>query len=383
MTSNTNKDGLLESIEKTLLTGRPANKCLHPKKIIDNSPRGYRYIRCNSRSWGYCSYCANRYQIDKKMIVGSGCLQKVIGDDVSVKEYDFFALTLSAPSFGKVHKVSRNRGDKCDCGKFHSMGHSLVGTPVDVYRYRYRDQVEWNVAANELLRYTMKYLQDNLGIGTNFQYVAAREWQQRGSIHVHILVRVPKGAVEERKVVRALKRAKLYKMKSFGWGRMSYVDTIPHDRLPRIVNYLTKSLGKTARQQSRRYGILSDALIDHYARLDRQAVAIPCNKGVHCLKKDCTHKQHNQFGWSGHIITTSSKWGFRKVTLKTIGEDRAAWVEENKESFDDSFEKELEEMYIKNERMLDELLPPIEGGFDKSRAENLLDSFGLLNSKDN
>lgn len=360
-----------------------APHCLHPMRIVAaDAPRGYRIVRCGSKSWSYCSHCANLYQMDQNTVVGSGCLRRQL--DKKVEDFKFYAVTLSAPSFGKVHSYSSVEGQyRCACGGFHYKDTDpLLGVPVQKYYYRYSDHIRWNAHVTELLKYTMKYLADKIPA---MEYVAAREWQRRGVLHVHLLVRVPK--TEKRaKVMRELRRLKLYKMEGYGWGRNHYIDDIPEERMGAVVSYLTKSLGKTAHQQSSRYGILSEELQGHYAKLDKHARLTHCSKGVHCTLGECDRKNHKQFGWNGHLLTTSAGWSLSdaKTTLTSIRKERAEYMEEKRMEEGNvpvpHYESKLEKIYLSNHGSLDQGLPPIEGGFNLERANRLLATFNIIPS---
>lgn len=351
---------------------RPADHCLHPQKLIDDSPQGYKLIRCASKNWGYCSYCANLYQKDQSIVIGNGCMRTFIDDEVD--DYYFYAVTLSAPSFGKVHTGSTPEHlIKCVCGETHLGEDGLIGCPVNENLYRYSDQVLWNANVNDLLRYTIKYLGDKI---SGVEYVAAREWQRRGCLHIHMIIRIKKAPkLTEKKIMRELKRLKLYKYEDYSWGRSFYVEPIEESKMKYVVKYIIKSLGKTPRQQSSKYGIISNDLMSHYAKLDKHAKNTPCSKGPKCPLDECDRKNHQQFGWNGHLITKSAGWSLNNVTLTTLKQDRAEWLKENKDNLPSDYDDKLREMFLWNNQAV--TLEENDEGIDEERAQRLFGAFGL------
>lgn len=61
-----------------------------------------------------------------------------------------YLLTLTAPTFRRVHRVPRDGGKppaRCGCGAFHTARYAgLRGVPLDPASYDYAGQVAWKVA---------------------------------------------------------------------------------------------------------------------------------------------------------------------------------------------------------------------------------------------
>src|SRR5690242_11806804 len=87
------------------------------------------WVRCGSRVKSRCDSCAELYRGDWAAIARSGVF------DGPVEEYRFYLLTLTAPTFGRVHRVPREHGarvGRCGCGVTHSAEEAgLRGVPLD------------------------------------------------------------------------------------------------------------------------------------------------------------------------------------------------------------------------------------------------------------
>jgi hypothetical protein len=135
------------------------------------------------------------------------------GKDVpeTVAEHPAVLLTLTAPSFGPVHR-RRSDGNCHPTGPFCSHGRSLVcryrhdesdellGQALCPHCYDYEGAVLFNAGVSELWRRTTIYALRALGSlldmsaresarSLRLSYVKVVEFQKRGSVHLHALVR--------------------------------------------------------------------------------------------------------------------------------------------------------------------------------------------------
>jgi hypothetical protein len=142
------------------------------------------YVRCGSRIKSRCAPCAELYRSDWAAIARSGIF------DGPVADFKFYLLTLTAPSFGRVHRVPRSaeKVQKCGCGELHTVADApLRGVPLDASTYDYAGQVAWNRDSGVLWDRTRKRLRDRWD---SLEYFQVREWQDRGVLHLHLLVRI-------------------------------------------------------------------------------------------------------------------------------------------------------------------------------------------------
>lgn len=333
--------------------GIVADCCEHPRKVFDaNVAGGFYFVRCFSRFAGYCSYCAYLNQLDYREIISSGFIDN--GD------YEFYAVTLSAESFGRVHGVGN-----CGCGESHEGDDLLIGTPLNE-RYFYKRQAEWNLQFKKLLNYTLK----NLRSWLDCEFVVVREWQRRGVLHVHILIRVS-SLDKQDLVLRALRRLRVVKLNGFGWGRSFDVDRLGSDLdgLSDVASYFVKSVGATSKQQGDSYGILSEAQRKHFSKVERWVKSLSGNS--------LSDKAIANLGWSGHVITFSDGWSFDGLSLKVLQERRKEWAKNNNKAEVSKDFARMEEIYKENNIDLsgNTDLNFGTGSFNESRLDGLLGRF--------
>uniref|UniRef100_UPI0037CA64C0 replication initiator n=1 Tax=Salinibacterium sp. TaxID=1915057 RepID=UPI0037CA64C0 len=85
-----------------------SRNCVRPFEVLPGV-----FVRCRTRVKSKCPSCAELYRGDWAAIARSGVF------DGPVQAFRFYLLTLTAPSFGRVHHVSRARDAaprKCNCG---------------------------------------------------------------------------------------------------------------------------------------------------------------------------------------------------------------------------------------------------------------------------
>jgi hypothetical protein len=166
-------------------------------------------------------------------------------------------VTLTAPSFGKVHTgQTRGRPRRChpSCGAWHPAGDRALGTALDVEQYDYVGQVLFNAHAGALWAALTTQARRTLAAdagqsraqaGRRVRVVFAKvaEFQARGVVHLHAVIRLDpvhpldlpawaSVAVLRRSVRRAARTVRLTTPTSSGspgrrlrWGRQ--VDVRP------------------------------------------------------------------------------------------------------------------------------------------------------------
>jgi hypothetical protein len=176
---------------------------------------GITYVRCGDRRAGRCDSCSREYKGDAWHLLHAGLAgneDKGVPDTVTGHPAVF--ATLTAPSFGSVHGVRRGglcrpRRDRpvCEHGRpmyclaRHGHDDHRLGEPLCADCYRYDDHVLWQWHAPELWRrYTQlvrSALANRAGLKVGAFKKAARlaytkvvEFQARGVIHVHVVVRL-------------------------------------------------------------------------------------------------------------------------------------------------------------------------------------------------
>jgi hypothetical protein len=155
--------------------------------------------------------CASIYRGDAFALVAAG-LRGGKGVPDEVYNHPAVLLTLTAPSFGAVHRSSRDgtchrSGTRCQhgtslrCGRRHTEDDPLLGQAICPSCYDYDGAVLFNASVSELWRrttiYALRALGNLAGMSVRavakevrLSYVKVVEFQRRGSVHLHALVRL-------------------------------------------------------------------------------------------------------------------------------------------------------------------------------------------------
>jgi hypothetical protein len=186
----------------------------------DGEPDGMLRKACGNRREAVCGPCAERYRRDAYHLIAAG-LRGGKGVPESVTGHPALFATLTAPSFGVVHAhvlgpdgtplrchARRDRpvcehGAVLSCGRVHGPDDPCLGEPLCPECFDYEGAVIWNNLLGELWRYTTIYLprtlaklagitQKRLHEQVRVSYVKASEYQRRGLVHLHPVIRLDK-----------------------------------------------------------------------------------------------------------------------------------------------------------------------------------------------
>jgi hypothetical protein len=173
---------------------------------------------CGNRREAVCGPCAERYRGDAWQLIAAG-LRGGKGVPASVAGHPAVFATLTAPSFGPVHahlldadgrpRRCRPRRDapvcrhgvSLACSVRHAADDPCLGEPLCPACFDYDGAVVWNNLLGELWRRTTIYLPRQLAALTGMtqkrvhelvrvSYIRVAEYQRRGLVHVHALIRV-------------------------------------------------------------------------------------------------------------------------------------------------------------------------------------------------
>ncbi len=173
---------------------------------------------CGNRREAVCPSCAAVYRGDAFQLVAAG-LRGGKGVPESAAEHPIVFATLTAPSFGPVHsrrsgpdgKARRCRprrdapacrhGVRVSCAEVHADDDRRLGEPICPDCFDYEHAVLWNALAPELWRRTAIQLPRELARLTGIthrrlrervrvSYVKVAEYQARGALHFHVVVRL-------------------------------------------------------------------------------------------------------------------------------------------------------------------------------------------------
>ncbi|MGH9109458.1 MAG: replication initiator [Acidimicrobiales bacterium] len=168
---------------------------------------------CGRRRATRCPTCSERYQADAYQLVAAG-LRGGKGVPESVADHPMIFATLTAPSFGPVH---RSTGERChpargargvcchgvprSCAAIHGSDDPALGQPICSSCFDYPSAVVWNALAGKLWQRTAIGIRRSLAtlagvsrrelaglVRVSFSKVV--EYQRRGSVHLHVVIRL-------------------------------------------------------------------------------------------------------------------------------------------------------------------------------------------------
>ncbi|MFJ3770557.1 replication initiator [Streptomyces sp. NPDC090075] len=177
-------------------------------------------VRCCNRRATICPACSRLHAGDTYHLVRAGLLG---GKNVpaTVRQRPRLFVTLTAPSFGPVHRLGdvcrpRRDGGTCEhgrplgCGTVHTPATGVVGQPLCPDCYDYTGHVLWHAHASKLwdrfvidvrrrLASSAGLVQSHFAQHARLSFARVAEYQKRGAVHVHTVVRLdgPAGADDE------------------------------------------------------------------------------------------------------------------------------------------------------------------------------------------
>ena len=184
-------------------------------------PDGVTYVRCGNRRASVCPSCSHEYKGDVWHVLMAGAAGGMKNVPATVAAHPLVFATFTAPSFGPVHAAKKpgrpgsrrclpRTGDRrqlCPHGRrlwcmaVHDHTDPAAGQPLCVDCYDYRSHLVWQWWAPELWRrFTItlrRRLAQHLGLSetaarrlVRVQFAKVAEYQRRGIIHFHALVRL-------------------------------------------------------------------------------------------------------------------------------------------------------------------------------------------------
>lgn len=197
-----------------------AGGCAHPVRLAGHSLdtatgewfEGTVGVACKDRRAVVCPACAQRYRSDAWHLVAAG-LRGGKGIPATVAGHPAVFATLTAPSFGPVHARRssgpcrpRRGGPRCPhgtalgCTVHHGADDPVLGEPVCPECFDYEGAVLWNAQLRPLWSQTKRLVSRRLAAtgaltvrdgaaALRLAYVKVAEFQRRGLVHLHAVVR--------------------------------------------------------------------------------------------------------------------------------------------------------------------------------------------------
>lgn len=187
-------------------------------------PDGVLHVRCGNRRTSACPSCSHEYKGDMWHLLSAGVAGGSKGVPESVAKHPMVFATLTAPSFGPVHSASRpgsarrchprssdqrcKHGQPTSCAQVHRAEDPRVGEPICKDCYDYEGHIIWQWWAPELWRRftiaTRRLLAASCGMSESrsrdvvrLQFAKVAEFQKRGAIHFHALIRLDGAPTDE------------------------------------------------------------------------------------------------------------------------------------------------------------------------------------------
>jgi hypothetical protein len=254
----------------------------------------------------------------------------------SAKHFRFYLLTLTAPSFGPVHRVPKVEGERvkvCGCSVRHLVTDAdLRGVPLDLDLYDYAGLVAWNRDSGLLWDRTRRRLRDRW---ESVEFFIVREWQDRGALHVHVLVRIARfeapSAVALGEAARSAEAVSTVDGCLVGWGEQGDCQAFRADgEGAKTIWYLSKALNYVLKDTASEAVSGAARSWSHVARLAAAARAMRCSSD--CVPASCPSRVHDRFGARSHVVSASRRtrlrpgWSFPGLTRKLQRAARYAWV---------------------------------------------------------
>jgi len=339
-----------------------------------STPSGVLLKACGTRRETRCPSCARIYRGDARQIISAGlCGGKGVPDTVGVHPAVF--ATFTAPGFGAVHGV-RNKGGRrhpcrpgttkarcvhgrpLSCWRRHDDDDSELGEPLCEECFDYEAAVLFNALASELWRRTTIYLrrmvarlagmtEKELHQAVRISFAKVVEYQRRGVVHVHAVIRMdgtgdeptppPPGLDAGVLSVAVQMAAKTVRVpvpgsdgEVMGWGaqldvrRIAAADEGPGAQAVAnyIAKYATKSTDPTGVLDHRFTSaddLATRPIPPHLRRLVVTAWTLGGRADLAELRlRYWTH----DLGYRGHWLTKSRNWS---TTFKALREESRAW----------------------------------------------------------
>jgi hypothetical protein len=176
-----------------------------------DEPLGVTYIRCGNRRASVCPACSRVYAADVFHLIRAGVMGgKTV--PASVAENPLVFATLTAPSFGHVHSTQTcgrlhsntlrcPHGRPSSCLVKHGDDDTDLGQPLCPDCYDYASQAVWQwwapdlwrrftIALRRLIAKTLGVPGGRIGDLATIQYAKVAEYQRRGVVHFHALIRL-------------------------------------------------------------------------------------------------------------------------------------------------------------------------------------------------
>jgi hypothetical protein len=353
-----------------------AGHCVHPivlsGETVDTETgeirRSTLRVACKDRRVAICPSCSYVYKTDTWILISAGLVGgKGLPSDVLSHPKVF--VTLTAPGFGAVHRQTETgechpwsqratcvHGSSATCSRRHDDDEPMLGAPLCVDCFDYEGAVLWNASASALWHRTVVRLrqvvaatqglsESGLRRVATIQYLKVAEFQRRGLVHLHAVIRAdgadgpgsspPAWLTTELLGEQLARLAGAVEVRSAegvvtSWGRrftitdLAAVDGEARRACAYLAKYATKStVGAVsfARRFRDRTEIERAPVHDHVRQLALTAWDLGCDLDEGALKRH-THA----FGFTGQLVTKSRAFSTTFGALRSTRAEHMARI---------------------------------------------------------
>lgn len=311
---------------------------------------------CESRRATRCPACAALYRGDAKALLRLG-VDTDRGDATGSSPVVF--VTLTAPSFGAVHRVleptgachERGRatcahGRSQTCRVVHDRGDRVVGAPICDECYDWVGAVMFNARANELWRRTIIATSRSLAgaaglrvreFAEHYRLAFAKvvEFQARGVVHLHALARLDHDEDAPQRL-RGQDLANAFAVAAarvsapnpidlearIRWGPQAQIEVIPKRRrraaAAYVAKYATKSVDNDGLLDRRLSGPETLDRLDLPSQIASMAATAWTLGGLSELQSLNLRAWAHSLGYRGHWLTKSATWSTTFSELRAV-----------------------------------------------------------------
>jgi hypothetical protein len=332
-------------------------------------PDGVLLKACGNRRARACPSCSAVYKADAWQLVAAG-LRGGKGVPASVATHPVLFTTFTAPSFGPVHTlpepndgraVCRRRrpdercphGRPAGCWQRHPDDDPRLGDPICPDCFDYQQAVIWNAVAPELWRRTTVYVRRALARLTGvtqrqlcrevrISYTKVAEFQRRGALHFHAVIRLdgasdkfaqPPTAISGDHLEEAVRLAAAQvavphplDRRPLRWGEQLHVrhitpggETTPEAAAAYLAKYATKAADELGTGEA-------DPVREHIARLKSTASRLAELPELNTLNLD---RAVQSFGFPGHWSSRSRSYSTTFTALREARAKHARSIADN------------------------------------------------------
>lgn len=201
----------------------------------------------------------------------------------------------------------RDKPRKCRYGCKHDprADSGLRGVAVDPDSYDYAGCVEWNYGLGRLWDATRSRLSKEFKGAT---YAKVGEFQARGALHVHVLVRMRRTIEPSARIAEAMFEAcrSVETRDGLAWGRSAGdCQHVPvGETQDKVAFYMTKVLAYVTKDAMVLGGDIDVRAADHFRRLDSAARHMRCDR-CKSWSEPCNGLAHRRWGARSSVLSKS------------------------------------------------------------------------------